>query len=66
MGEKPVKLIKKLNHFLKDECGASMVEYGVALLVVTGVGITFMTNVGSITGQTVTDASQVVNGNVAC
>lgn len=66
MGDKPVKLIKKLNRFVKDECGASMVEYGVALLVVTGVGITFMTNVGSITGQTVTDACQVVNGNVAC
>ncbi len=66
MGEKPVKLIKKLNHFLKDECGASMVEYGVALLVVTGVGVTFMTNIGTITGATVTTACQAVNANVAC
>lgn len=41
------KLIKTVKHFVKDECGASMVEYGVALLVVTAVGITAMQTLGS-------------------
>jgi len=53
--------LKKLKHFLKDECGASMVEYGVALLVVTGVGVAVMANIGTITGATVMNACTVVD-----
>ncbi len=40
------KLIKTVKHFVKDESGASMVEYGVALLVVVAIGVTLMTALG--------------------
>ena len=57
-----MNILKKLRLFKSDESGASMVEYGVALLVVTGVGITFMTALGNETGSNVTAACAVVKG----
>lgn len=42
-----LQLLKRAKSFIKDDCGAAMVEYGVALLVVTAVGATLMTNLGN-------------------
>ena len=53
-------LLRKMKSFLKNEDGASMVEYGVALLVVSAVGVTVMTNIGTATGESVTDACGVI------
>ena len=52
--------ISKLKTFLKNEDGASMVEYAVALLVVTAVGVSTMTSLGTATGESVTDACGVI------
>jgi hypothetical protein len=38
-----------------------MVEYAVALLVVTAVGVTFMTSVGTLTGDKVEAACAVLD-----
>jgi Flp pilus assembly pilin Flp len=40
------KLYSVYARFLNDEDGASMVEYGVALLVVAAIGVTAMTLLG--------------------
>lgn len=58
-------ILKKLRLFKRDESGASMVEYGVALLVVTGVGVALMGTLGTETGSKVTAACAVVKGS-AC
>ena len=55
--------LAKLKRFIKDECGASMVEYGVALLVVTGVGVALTTSIGTGTGQIVDAACTVIEGS---
>ncbi|MDJ0859864.1 MAG: hypothetical protein QNI90_14720 [Dinoroseobacter sp.] len=51
-----LKLLKRAKHFIKDDCGAAMVEYGVALLVVTAVGTALMSNLGAEVEQNVQDA----------
>jgi Flp pilus assembly pilin Flp len=51
--------MKKLRLFKNDESGASMVEYGIALLVVTAVGVTLMSQIGSATGAKVKAACHV-------
>jgi len=48
--------ISKLKTFLKNEDGASMVEYAVALLVVTGIGVGIMTQLGDEVDNNVTAA----------
>ncbi len=40
------RLLDKENRFIQDETGASMVEYGIALIVVIAVGASAMTLVG--------------------
>ena len=50
------KLYSAYDRFLKDEDGASMVEYGVALLVVVAVGVTAMTLLGGAVLLNVQDA----------
>ncbi len=40
------KLYSAYERFLTDEDGASMVEYGVALLVVAAIGVTAMSLLG--------------------
>ncbi|MCV2882967.1 Flp family type IVb pilin [Actibacterium sp. XHP0104] len=40
----------KIKTFIKDESGAAMVEYAVALLVVTGIGIGAMATIGENAG----------------
>ncbi len=47
--------------FHRDEDGASMVEYAVALLVVTAIGVGLMTVIGDNAGAIVTDACTVLN-----
>jgi pilus assembly protein Flp/PilA len=42
----------KLKNFLKDESGASMVEYGIALLVVAALGVGVMQQIGDTTAIT--------------
>ncbi len=59
-------LLRKLNEFLKEECGASMVEYAVALIVVTAAGVGFMTAIGTDVGENVTDACQVLDTEGDC
>ncbi len=50
--------------FRRDEDGASMVEYAVALLVVTAVGVGAMSILGEEAGLNVTAACSVLqNGN---
>ncbi len=46
--------------FRRDEDGASMVEYAVAPLVVTGIGITAMAALGTNAGAITTDACGVL------
>jgi Flp pilus assembly pilin Flp len=55
--------MKKLRVFRNDQAGASMVEYGIALLVVTAVGVTLMSAIGTKTGETVTDACEKIGGD---
>jgi len=49
-----------LKKFVRDESGASMVEYGLALLVVTGIGVGAMQALGTNTGTIVTDACGIL------
>lgn len=44
------KLYNAVSHFSKEEAGAAMVEYAVALLVVTGIGIGAMATIGENAG----------------
>lgn len=52
--------------FIRSEAGASMVEYAVALLVVTTIGVTLMSTLGNETGTNVADACQAIKNNVSC
>jgi pilus assembly protein Flp/PilA len=49
-----------LKKFVGDESGASMVEYGLALLVVTGIGVGAMQALGTNTGTIVTGACNII------
>jgi Flp pilus assembly pilin Flp len=49
----------------RDERGASMVEYAVALLVVTAAGVGLMSTLGTETGYNVDDACGVLKGDTA-
>lgn len=53
-----------LKKFCRDEDGASMVEYGLALLVVTGIGVGAMNALGTNTGTIVTGACDVIAAGV--
>jgi pilus assembly protein Flp/PilA len=53
-----------LKKFVGDESGASMVEYGLALLVVTGIGVGAMNALGQNTGQLVSGACGILNEGV--
>lgn len=61
-----MSFMKKLRVFKKDESGASMVEYGVALLVVAAIGIGLMNTLGTVTSANVQAACTNVNGGTAC
>lgn len=57
-----MKLLKILARFRKSESGASMVEYGVALLVVTAIGVTAMTVLGGLVDAQVDGAITTLGG----
>ena len=50
----------RVRTFAEDMSGASMVEYGIALLVVAGLGVGVMTGIGTETGAITTAACNVV------
>ncbi|WRH63451.1 MAG: hypothetical protein RSE12_03710 [Fuscovulum sp.] len=52
---------KMLKTFWKDEDGAALVEYGVALLVVILVGTVALINVAQDTGAQFTDAGRATD-----
>jgi pilus assembly protein Flp/PilA len=61
-----MNIMNKLRLFKSDESGASMVEYGMALLVVAAVGVGLMSSIGAATGERVGDAcTNVVVGTAA-
>lgn len=51
-----MKLLNILARFRKSESGASMVEYGVALLVIAAIGVGAMTTLGGAVSANVTSA----------
>lgn len=53
----------KLKRFLSNESGASMVEYGVALLVVTAIGISAMSILGGEVAGNVGQACDTLQGD---
>lgn len=55
-----MKLVKLVNRFCKEESGASMVEYGVALLVVAAIGATAMTTLGGAISTNLTAACTAI------
>jgi len=59
-------LISKLKTFLKNEDGASMVEYAVALLVVTAIGVTAMSNLGAEVKGNVDTACNTIDADGTC
>ena len=54
------RLLDVKNRFIEDETGASMVEYGIALLVVTVVGTTAMTLLGGSVSAYLTNTCAAV------
>lgn len=56
---------KMLNAFWKDESGAALVEYGVALLVVILVGTTALITLAGDTSELFTDAAAATTDVVA-
>ena len=52
--------------FAKDESGAAIVEYGLALLVVASITAGAFTYLGTETNSNVSDACLAVGGSAAC
>ena len=50
-----------LANFRRDEKGASMVEYAVALIVIAAIGVTLMNSLGTAAKTKVGEACNVVN-----
>jgi pilus assembly protein Flp/PilA len=57
-----MKLFKLLRRFGQDQSGASLVEYGVALIVVVTVGLVAMQGLGNGTSAKVGSACSIVGG----
>ena len=53
-------LLNTLSRLRRDEKGASLVEYGVALLVVVTVGVGTISVLGGATAQNITDGVEVL------
>lgn len=51
---------KIITRFVKEDSGAAMVEYAVALIVVTTIGITAVQTLGTNSGAKVTAASTAI------
>ena len=59
-----MKFIETVKNFCKEESGASMVEYGVALLVVSAIGVTAMSTLGGGVATNVSTACTAIG--VSC
>ena len=53
---------KLLKHFRKDESGAAMVEYAIALLVAAGIGVGTFSAMGNAAGANAEDACDALTG----
>lgn len=58
-----LSFFSRAKRFIKDDCGAAAVEYGVILLVVTAVGIPLFTDLGDEVEQNVSAACDGISGN---
>lgn len=54
-------MIKFIKGFKKDESGAAMVEYAIALLVAAGIGVATFSTMGSAAGANATKACGTIN-----
>lgn len=54
-------ILKTMQRFVKDDSGASMVEYGVALLVIVTIGTAAMVTLGGAVAANLTTACAVFN-----
>jgi Flp pilus assembly pilin Flp len=61
MGISNMNLLKMIRSFGKREDGASLVEYGIALIVVVTVGVAAMNGLGGGTKAKVSSACAVVS-----
>lgn len=61
-----MNVMKKLRLFKKDESGASLVEYAVALLVVAAVGVTMFSTMGGKVQTNVATACGTLDGTGTC
>ena len=59
-GTVTMRLANILLHFHNEEAGASMVEYGVAVLVVAAIGAGAMTTLGGTASTSITSACAVL------
>ncbi|MAQ83443.1 MAG: Flp family type IVb pilin [Maritimibacter sp.] len=55
-----MKIVKKIKLFSKDESGAAIVEYGLALLVVASIGVGAFSALGTTTDANVDAACAAV------
>lgn len=51
-----------LGRFRRDESGAAMVEYGIALLVVAAIGVTVFSTMGAQVAANASAACDVISG----
>ncbi|WP_375690712.1 Flp family type IVb pilin [Pseudooceanicola sp. LIPI14-2-Ac024] len=56
------KMIKFIKAFNRDEFGAAMVEYAIALLVAAGVGVATFSTMGTAAGTNATNACDTLLG----
>ena len=59
-------LPQKMLSFIRNESGASMVEYGVAIVVITSIGVVAMTTLGGETRASVDTACAALNEADSC
>jgi Flp pilus assembly pilin Flp len=57
-------MFKFLKSFTKDECGAAMVEYAIALLVAAAIGVLTFTTMGDQAAANATLACGALTGDV--
>ncbi|WP_172676996.1 Flp family type IVb pilin [Aestuariivita boseongensis] len=55
-----LKLFVKLQSMARDESGATIVEYGVALTIVTAIAVATLTNIGSDVAAQFTSADALM------
>ncbi|WP_174818970.1 Flp family type IVb pilin [Ruegeria atlantica] len=59
-------MTKFLNKFLKEESGAAIVEYGLALLVVGSIAVGAFSFLGTTTANNVLNACNALDANNPC